>query len=249
MVFKRLVLLLITAISCLQFSLADAAKEYNEEVNAPVGSYFGFEVDGQQLTILRGTASVAMQNGREYLYLSQAGDVLVNVRFNHPYKPGDKVDYKYLIHVVKPADLVAADRQLNAKEAARKAAIKPELFPQQVLDLVNKERAKVGARPLRLSSELQSAAMLRAREITQVMSHTRPNGRSCMTVLKNQWGAGENTAGGNETPEEVVECWMNSPGHRQNILYPRFNKLGVGYCYDPNGVGGYQHYWVQLFQE
>ena len=246
---KRLVLMLVIAISCLHFSLAYAAKEYNEEVNAPVGSYFGFGVEGQQLTILHGTASIAMQNGREYLYLSQLGDVLVNVRFDHPHKPGTKVDYRYLIHVVQPADLVAADRRLNAKEAARKATIKPELFPQQVLDLVNKERAKVGARPLRLSSELQSAAMLRAREITQVMSHTRPNGKSCMTVLKSPWGAGENIAGGNETPEEVVEGWMNSPGHRRNILYPRFNKLGVGYCYDPNGVGGYKPYWVQLFQE
>ncbi|MGM9568963.1 MAG: CAP domain-containing protein [Phascolarctobacterium sp.] len=246
---KKLILLLVTVLSCMQFSVADAAKEYNEEVNAPLGSYFGFQVKGQRLTILRGTASIAMQNGREYLYLSQLGDVLVNVSFNHPHNPGTKVDYKYLIHVVQPENMIAADRQLNAKEEARKAAIKPELFPQQVLDLVNKERAKVGARPLRLSSELQSAAMLRAREITQVMSHTRPNGKSCMTVLKSPWGAGENIAGGNETPEEVVQSWMDSPGHRRNILYPRFNKLGVGYCYDPNGVGGYQHYWVQLFQE
>lgn len=246
---KKLFLLLVTVLSCLQFSLVNAAQEYHEEVNAPVGSYFGFEVEGQRLTILRGTASIAMQNGREYLYLSQLGDVLVNVNFNHPHKPGTKVDYKYLIHVVQPENMATADMQLNAKEEARRAAIKPELFPQQVLDLVNKERAKVGARPLRLSSELQSAAMLRAREITQVMSHTRPNGKSCMTVLKSPWGAGENIAGGNETPEEVVEGWMNSPGHRRNILYPRFNKLGVGYCYAPNGVGGYQHYWVQLFQE
>ena len=246
---KMLFLLLVTVLSYLQFSLADAAKEYNEEVNAPVGSYFGFEVEGQCLTILRGTASIAMQNGREYLYLSQLGDVLVNVSFNHPHKPGTKVDYKYLIHVVQPEHMTAADMQLNAKEEARKAAIQPELFPQQVLDLVNKERVKVGARHLCLSSELQSAAMLRAREITQVMSHTRPNGKSCVTVLKSPGGAGENIAGGNETPEEVVECWMNSPGHRRNILHPRFNKLGVGYCYYPNGVGGYQHYWVQLFQE
>ena len=246
---KKLLLLLVTGLSCLQFSLANAAKEYNEEVNAPVGSYFGFEVEGQRLTILRGTASIAMQNGREYLYLSQLGDVLVNVSFNHPHKPGTKVDYKYLIHVIQPENMATADMQLNAKEEARRAAIKPELFPQQVLDLVNKERAKVGARPLRLSSELQSAAMLRAREITQVMSHTRPNGKSCMTVLKSPWGAGENIAGGNETPEEVVESWMNSPGHRRNILYSRFNKLGVGYCYDLNGVGGYKHYWVQIFQE
>lgn len=246
---KKLFLLLVTVLSCLQFSVGNAAKEYNEEVNAPVNSYFGFEVEDQRLTILRGTASIAMQNGREYLYLSQLGDVLVNVSFNHPQQPGTKVDYKYLIHVVQPENMSAANMQLNAKEAARKASIKPEQFPQQVLDLVNKERAKAGAKPLRLSSELQSAAMLRALEITQKMSHTRPNGKSCMTVLKSPWGAGENIAGGNETPEEVVGGWMNSPGHRRNILYPRFNKLGVGYCYDPNGVGGYQHYWVQIFQE
>lgn len=136
------------------------------------------------------------------------------------------------------------------KEESRKAepALNAPQFAQQVLSLCNAERAKAGLKPLSLSAELQSAAMVRAKELTKVFSHTRPDGSDCTTVLKSKWGAGENIAAGYDTPEKVVAGWMDSPGHRRNILYNRFDYLGVGYCYAPDGVGGYTHYWVQIFQ-
>jgi len=56
--------------------------------------------------------------------------------------------------------------------------------------------------------------------------------------------AGENIAGGQRTPEDVVRAWMNSPGHRANILNPRFTHLGSGYFTGSNGFG---HYWTQMF--
>lgn len=138
------------------------------------------------------------------------------------------------------------NQQQNKRQA--KPALNAPEFAQQVLKLCNAERAKAGLKPLQLSAELQSAAMVRAKELTQVFSHTRPDGSDCTTVLKSKWGAGENIAAGYDTPEKVVAGWMDSPGHRRNILYNRFNYLGVGYCYAPDGVGGYTHYWVQIFQ-
>lgn len=141
----------------------------------------------------------------------------------------DYYHYKRTIQNMKPA--------VNAPE-----------FAQQVLALCNQERAKAGVEPLVISAELQNAAMIRAEEITRVLSHTRPDGSDCTTVLKTKWGAGENISAGYDTADKAVSGWMDSPGHRRNILYSSFKYLGVGYYYAPNGVGGYNHYWVQIFQ-
>lgn len=119
---------------------------------------------------------------------------------------------------------------------------------QQVLALVNEERRKVGVAPLTLSAELQSAAAIRAEEITQKFSHTRPDGTNFQTILPNSryYIAGENIAAGNSTAAKVVQQWMNSPGHRANILRSEYTELGVGYVYKENSE--YMHYWVQIFR-
>ena len=76
--------------------------------------------------------------------------------------------------------------------------------------------------------------------------HTRPDGTSCFTVLDqngiNYFSAGENIAMGYPTSESVVNGWMNSSGHKANILNSSFTHIGVG-CYEENGY----YYWVQLF--
>ena len=119
---------------------------------------------------------------------------------------------------------------------------------QQVLALVNEERRKVGVAPLTLSAELQSAAAIRAEEITQKFSHTRPDGTNFQTILPNSryYIAGENIAAGNSTAAKVVQQWMNSPGHRANILRSDYTELGVGYVHKENSQ--YKHYWVQIFR-
>ena len=123
-----------------------------------------------------------------------------------------------------------------------------ESFAVEVLNLVNAERAKVGAAPLKLADDMQAAAAIRAREIVSVFSHTRPNGSSCFTVLKSNGKAyhAENIAAGHATASETVNQWMNSSGHRKNILNPVYRELGVGYVHD--GQSEYGHYWVQLFR-
>ena len=120
-------------------------------------------------------------------------------------------------------------------------------FAEEVLELVNIERARVGVAPLILSEELTERANIRAEEIVKLFSHTRPDGSSCFTVFQglNYRTCGENIAAGSPTPAEVVEQWMNSQGHRANILNGNFKYLGLGYCYNANSK--YDHYWVQLF--
>ena len=119
-------------------------------------------------------------------------------------------------------------------------------YASQVLQLVNQERAKAGLSAYTTNSSLTSAANLRAKEIAQSFSHTRPNGTSFSTALQ-QYNisyrtAGENIAYGQKTPQEVVTGWMNSTGHRANILNSNFNKIGIG-VYQSNGT----YYWTQEF--
>lgn len=119
-------------------------------------------------------------------------------------------------------------------------------YAGEVLKLVNAERAKAGLSELTTNSSITAAANKRAQETTQSFSHTRPNGSGFSTVLT-EYGvsfraAGENIAYGQKTPQEVVTAWMNSAGHRANILNSNFGKIGIG-VYQSNGV----IYWAQEF--
>lgn len=117
----------------------------------------------------------------------------------------------------------------------------------QVLDLVNAERVKAGLSELKLDADVTAAANVRAREIQQSFSHTRPNGSSFSSALTEQGisyrRSGENIAWGQKSPEQVMNGWMNSAGHRANILNANFENIGIGYYQDANGT----NYWVQLF--
>ena len=120
-------------------------------------------------------------------------------------------------------------------------------FIKQVVTLVNIERAKEGLSPLTVDARVQAAAMVRAKECERLFSHTRPDGSSFATALKEQnvayRSAGENIAWGQQTPKEVVTAWMNSSGHRANIMNPNFTTIGVGYYENARGTD----YWCQLF--
>lgn len=119
-------------------------------------------------------------------------------------------------------------------------------YAEEVVRLVNEERAKRGLSALTIKENIRAAAQVRAKEIQSSFSHTRPDGTSFSTALTQQnvsfRGAGENIAWGQRTPAEVMDAWMNSDGHRANILNKSFTSIGVSYVVN-NGVG----YWVQLF--
>jgi len=113
----------------------------------------------------------------------------------------------------------------------------------EVLKLVNAERTNNGLAPLTLDSELVSAADIRSKELNILFSHTRPDGRDYTTVLSK--ATGENIAKGQTTPAQVMNSWMNSAGHKANILNPNYKSIGIGYYKANDGTT----YWVQLFSK
>lgn len=120
-------------------------------------------------------------------------------------------------------------------------------YADAVAKLVNQERAKAGLKSLSVNQAAAAAANVRAREIEGAFSHTRPNGSSFSTALKEQGAAyraaGENIAYGQRSAEQVMEGWMNSSGHRANILNAQYTAIGVGVY---RGASRTLH-WVQLF--
>ena len=184
-----------------------------------------------------------------------------NTGSNCPNKPVEP-DIPAEPDIPEPPKVTAAPKPTEAPKATQKPTAKPTEAPKattapstdssassyalQVVDLVNQERAKYGLSALSVDSTLMSAAQKRAMETVTSFSHTRPNGSSFSSVLSeynySYRSAGENIAYGQRTPQEVVNAWMNSSGHRANILNSKYTKIGVG-CYK----SGSTYYWSQLF--
>ena len=122
-------------------------------------------------------------------------------------------------------------------------------FAVEVLRLVNIEREREELEPLVLDETLCNISTVRANEIRQVFSHSRPDGSSWVTLLDEYnapyFSAGENIAAGYVSPQDVVEAWMNSEGHRKNIMSPKYGKMGLSYAYFQDDI--YHYYWDQIF--
>ncbi|MBM7605269.1 putative YkwD family protein [Metabacillus crassostreae] len=119
-------------------------------------------------------------------------------------------------------------------------------FEQQVVESTNQERAKNGLSALKVDPALSQVAREKSLDMQRnnYFSHTSPTYGSPFDMMK-KFGityraAGENIAKGQRTPEEVVNAWMNSAGHRKNILSANFTHIGVGYVSSGN-------YWTQQF--
>ena len=177
----------------------------------------------------------------------------------------DEASYQAMIAEEEAAALAAqqaAQQQAAAEQAAAEQAAAEQAalqqqqqqvaqgdYKAQVVAIMNQERANAGVGGISQNASLDTVAQIRAQEIAQSFSHTRPNGSSCFTVL-NENGivystAGENIAAGYGDPASVMSGWMNSEGHRANILNGSFGQVGIGYYTDPNS--GYGTYWVQIF--
>ncbi len=119
-------------------------------------------------------------------------------------------------------------------------------YEQEVIRLVNAERAKYGLAPLTENWELSRVARWKSQDMKDrgYFSHTSPTYGTPFQMLRtfglSYRSAGENIAMGYATPAAVVNGWMNSEGHRANILSASYTQIGVGYV-----ASG--HYWTQLF--
>jgi len=192
------------------------------------------------------------------------GDI---ARFRVEISPDDATDKRYMVSVTgtggeyteeypnaifcdSPGIMTITATALNGVSDERSIEIIDlDEFASEVLRLTNIERQKAGVSELLSTDELKKTASIRAKEIIEFISHDRPDGRSGETVYRENNVkykiAGENIAAGPRTPEEVVNAWMDSPGHRANILKPAFNYLGVGIEMDPTGW----LYWTQNFTD
>lgn len=119
-------------------------------------------------------------------------------------------------------------------------------YEEEVIRLVNIERANNGLKPLTEDWELSRVARYKSQDMrdNNYFSHTSPVYGSPFDMIKSfgitYRSAGENIARGQKTPEAVVRAWMNSSGHRANILNASYNKIGVGYVADGK-------FWTQMF--
>jgi len=174
----------------------------------------------------------------------------------HVVQPGDslwKISVKYQMGLseiiqanpnIKNPSMIYPNQKINVPNIDNVKNVEEE-----VLSLVNQERSKIGLKPLQMDWELARVARMKSEDMAKknYFSHTSPTYGSPFDMMK-QFGisfrtAGENIASGQTTPKEVMESWMNSQGHRANILKPDYTHLGVGYYRG----GSYGHMWTQMF--
>ena len=137
-----------------------------------------------------------------------------------------------------------ASKQEAPKQEQTQAAVSE--FEKKVVELTNAEREKQGLKPLQLDEELSKVAKEKSKDMQSknYFDHNSPTYGSPFDMMK-KFGveystAGENIAKGQASPEEVVQAWMNSEGHRKNIMNSSFTHIGVGHVAEGN-------YWTQMF--
>ncbi|TKH10017.1 serine protease [Bacillus wiedmannii] len=149
----------------------------------------------------------------------------------------------------KPAENNNTQKPAEQKPAEQKPAEEAKSlseFEQRVVELTNAERAKQGLPALKIDTELSKVARVKSEDMQKnnYFDHNSPTYGSPFDMMKkfgiSYTSAGENIAQGQRTPEEVVQAWMNSAGHRANILNNGFTHIGVGYVESGN-------YWTQQF--
>lgn len=145
------------------------------------------------------------------------------------------------------AGAVHLDRPVQGSSSVS-AGIQSSSAASEVVRLTNSARSQNGYAALVEDGALSEAAAVRAREIARSFSHTRPSGASFSSALSESGvsylRAGENIAYGQKSASEVVNAWMNSPGHRANILNSSYSRIGSA---SVNIDGTF--YWVQLFAD
>lgn len=145
------------------------------------------------------------------------------------------------------AGAVHLDRPVQGSSSVS-AGIQSSSAASEVVRLTNSARSKNGYAALVEDGVLSEAAAVRAREIARSFSHTRPSGASFSSALSESGvsylRAGENIASGQKSASEVVNAWMNSPGHRANILNSSYSRIGSASV----NIDG-TLYWVQLFAD
>lgn len=166
------------------------------------------------------------------------------VKWSSNNKSVAKVNAKGVV-TAKKAGTAVITAKVGTKKLKCTITVKSAGEADRVIKLVNQYRSQNNLPALKKNTLLTKAAGIRAKELEQLFSHTRPNGTSCFTAISpdyHYYYLGENIAAGYPDAASVMNGWMNSPGHRANILNGNYTEIGVAVFES----GGYK-YWVQLF--
>lgn len=164
----------------------------------------------------------------------------------------------YLVVLLLPTALRAQEATFQVYMPVVMRAVEEFSYSAEALavtELTNQHRQAAGCPPLKLEPRLTQAAQGHSEDmaLNDFFSHTGSDGSSPWDRIRAAGydfvTAGENIAAGYPDPQSVVTAWMNSPGHRANILNCQFEEIGVGYYYLPNDPGQvrYRYYWTQVF--
>lgn len=173
---------------------------------------------------------------------------------SHTVAAGDTMWKLAVKYEVGTSEIIAANPQISNPDLIYPGQVLtiPQLdasvlsYENEVIRLVNEIRAKNGLKPLTANWELSRIARYKSQDMVdnRYFSHTSPTYGTPFQMIKafglSYRSAGENIAYGYRTPQAVVDAWMNSSGHRANILNASYTQIGVGYV-----ASG--HYWTQMF--
>ena len=256
---KKAMALLMAAVlagSTLYSGVADAAsaiKLNKKTAKIAVGKSVTLKVRGTKKKVKWKSSkkSVATVNAKGKVTGKKAGKAVVTAKVK-----GKTLKCKVTVtkkQATKKNAKTATKKQTAKKTntAGKKNTTSDISLQKKVISIVNKNRKKKGLNALTMDEKLMKAAQDRAKELTKSFSHTRPNGTSCFTIFEKYkitpTASGENIAAGQRSAAAVMDSWMNSPGHKENIMNNRFKKIGVGLVIVPNDM--YSYYWVQMFTE
>lgn len=211
----------------------------------PLGAEFVWNGENQTITIRANEKIIVLTIGAENALVDGAAKSLA--------KPAMLVDGRTLIPIRFVAEELnyVVDWDDGTKTVFISSEDKQEDvdFIERVLELVNEERAKEGVKPLALDNNLCAVAAMHSEDMVarNFFSHENPDGASPFDRMKAYgirfMAAAENIAAGQTTPEQVMDSWMNSSGHRKNILNNAYGKIGIGIAMG----GDYGIYWTQCF--
>lgn len=256
---KKVMALLMAAVlagSTLYSGVADAAsaiKLNKKTAKIAVGKSVTLKVRGTKKKVKWKTSkkSVATVNAKGKVTGKKAGKAVVTAKVK-----GKTLKCKVTVTKKQAAKKNAktATKKQTAKKtntAGKKNTTTDISLQKKVISIVNQNRKKQGLEALTMDEKLMKAAQDRAKELTKSFSHTRPNGTSCFTIFEKYkitpTASGENIAAGQRSAAAVMDSWMNSQGHKENIMNNKFKKIGVGLVIVPNDM--YSYYWVQMFTD
>ena len=205
---------------------------------------------------LNGDTNASLAELTKYLSGKNLNDILAQLKTMTAQKVNIAVKQPTTTAAVpaKPTTAASAPAKPTAAAPVKPTTTAPAAnslgaYENQVVTLVNQERAKAGLAPLKINTKLAGVAERKAEDLRDknYFAHNSPTYGSPFDMMK-QFGitytsAGENIAKGQKTPAEVMNGWMNSPGHKANIMNANYTEIGVGYVTDSNGTT----YWVQHF--